>query len=328
MNSISSRPSSHADLSANQQQERTRETQQDQVKQAEETKKNSEAQLQKSSTESLQMNTQPTSIDHDFLNLVESISKDIYQAPQAAPAGKGGENDAGGMNSKQNASTQSQKDMQVMKEFLREANYLIKNQNMDVAQMLNTIRVEQGGVFWSKIQEVLQKGIPWTQTVVFQNVDKSFQEISKQFMGMEWKGNVGSPALEQGEAQPGKALLEIIKAESNPQGAMEHYMSALQILMKDGFQVSAQKLISYLRRRSGLSEPSQQAYHWADLLRKDVVAYQSQKEEKSFSNFWYLLIALGTSGAFISMGFDWIASLLVGISLAVVIFIFSLVFKK
>lgn len=307
-------------------------TQQDQAKQAEDLRKTQglqDAQLKKAATESLKMGQETRALSQDFLSLVESIAQEAYEVPKASAGEKSGDHDTGSMGSKQNSAAQIQKDVQILKEFIREANYLIKNQNMDVAQMLNTLKVEQGGLFWNKIQEVLQKGLPASQVVVFQNLEKNLQEISKQFMGMEGFSKLSQGLnAESGQIQPGKAILEIIQAESNPQGALDHYKGALQILMRDGLPISAQKLLAYLRRRSGFSDYAQQAHFGSELLRKDVVAYVPQKVEKDFAHWLYVFFAVASFGVLVGLGFDWLASLLVGLSMGVVIFVFSLVLKK
>ncbi len=328
-------PFAKADHPVNQQNDSassTQQAQQDQTRQADEARKSQEAQdvhSKRTATEILQSRQETPGLAKDFLSLIENIVQEAYEAPQESAGGKSADHDTGNMSSKQNSATYSQKDLQILKEFIREANYLIKSQNMDVAQMLNTIKVEQGGAFWNKVQEMLQKGIPASQMVIFQNLEKNIQEISKQFMGMEGFSKLGQTLnTESGQIQPGRALLEIIKAESNPQGSMDRYMMALQILMRDGMEHSAQKLVSYLRRRSGLLNQTPQASHWADLFRKDIVAYVPQKVEKDLAHWWYVVFSIATFGALVGLGFDWFASLLVGVSIGVVIFIFGLVFKK
>ncbi|GEM_PF-2605083 len=306
---------------------------QDQLRQAENLQKAQEAQeaqLKKASSEVLRIQTQSASFSQDFLQMMDSIVKEGYETAKPPEGGKTGDQNSG--NAQQNPSFPSQKELQLLREFMREANYLIQNQNMEVAQMLNTLKVEQGGAFWQKVQQMLQKGIPLHQAVVFQSLDKNLQEISKQFLGMEGmvKMAATSGSMGAGEAlqiQPGRALLEIMKAESNPQGAMDHYLVALQILLKDGMQGSAQKLLSYLRRRGGFKE-SEQAYFLGDQLRRDLVGPSSPREERSMAHLWYILIAMGSFGALVGLGFDWIASLLVGFSMGLVIFIFSFIYKK
>jgi len=300
--------------------------QQDQARQAQQAQ---EAQMKKAAAEALQKMPEMPSLNQDFLSLIESIAKEAYEAPKAQAGGKSGEQDSGNMGGKPSAGN-SQKDLQILKEFIREANYLVKSQNMDVAQMLNTIKVEQGGLFWQKLQGVLQKGIPVSQVVVFQNLEKNLQEMTKQFMGMEGFQALsqGTPKESGGLIQPGRAILEIVQAEANPQGAMDHYMGALQILMRDGLQISAQKLVSYLRRRSGHSQHQASPQFWAELLRKDLVAPHVEKVERGFSHWLYIVFASGIFAVLMGLGFDWLASLMVGASIAVVIFVFSLVFKK
>ncbi len=287
-----------------------------------------EAQFRKSAAEAMQKKPEIPSLNQDFLSLVESIAQEAYEAPKAQAGGKSGDQDTGNMAGKQNSGA-TQKDLQVLREFLRESNYLIRSQNMDVAQMLNTLKVQQGGLFWSRVQEMLQKGIPASQLVLFQNVEKNLQEITKQFMGMEGLSKMPqAPAKEGNMMQPGRALLEILQAESNPVTAMDHYMTALQILMRDNLQDSAQKLVVYMKRRSGLSDYAHQASYWVNELRKDIVAPDPQKVERGFGHWLHLLLGAVSFGILASLGYDWIASLLVGVSIAVILFIFSFVLKK
>lgn len=298
-------------------------------RQIQENQKNQEAQFRHSATEALQKKPELPSLNQDFLSLVESIAQEAYEAPKAQAGGKSGDQDTGNMAGKQNSGAGLQKDLQVLREFMRESSYLIRSQNMDVAQMLNTLKVQQGGLFWSRVQEMLQKGIPATQLVLFQNVEKNMQEITKQFMGMEGLGKMPqAPASENNMIQPGRAILEILQAEANPITSMDHYMTALQILMRDNLQVSAQKLVVYLKRRSGLSSPSEQAFHWANELRKDLVAPHPQKVERGFGHWLYIFMAMASFGILVGLGYDWIASLLVGVSIAIILFIFGFILKK
>lgn len=319
-------PARGIENSANQaQQEQSRRTQD-----LQKTQEMQEAQFKKAAMEALQKMPEAPRLAQDFLSLIESVVQEAYEGAGAQSGGRRDSDSAATGSRQAGAQQPSVKDLQMLREFMREANYLIKSQNMEITQMLNTIKVQQGGVFWQKLQEMLQKGIPASQLVLFQNVEKNLSEMSQQFLGMEGlgKGIQASAQEKTGLAQPGRAILEMVQAESNPQGAMEHYQGALQILMKDGLQVSAQKLILYLRKRSGLSEHLPDMQLWANELRKDIVAPQPQKLAISQAHWLSILLGALSFGLLLGLGQDWIASLLVGFSISVVIFLFSLILKK
>lgn len=273
-----------------------------------------------------------TTLQQDFMGVVDSIVKEGYQTAKPTESGQMGDQAQDGAASQRNMAQEMQRDQQVLREFIREANYLVGEKGMELSQMLNTIRVEQGGAFWQKVQQILQKGIPIEQAVIFQKAEKSFQEMGKNpaEMNQALKTLAGG-ALTQAQQEaamrnPGKVILELLKIETNPQAQIDNFLAALKTLTRDGMQESAQKLRSYLRRRGGFTEEDLMFYTSSD--RKEIFQGPLSREPIQPVNWWYLLLAIGTFGTSMGLGLNTLEAALMGIGVAVLMFCLSLIFKR
>jgi len=226
---------------------------------------------------------------------------------------------------------ENQRELQVVREFVREATRLLSDQKMEVSQMIHRIKADQGGIFWNKLQQVLQKGISPQQAVAFQKLDKDAGDIKHKFGAPEIPV-LGEKAGETGKAlknPAGQVLLEMLKAESNPTTQVEHMILALQILHREGMKDSSQKLLSYLKQRWGLSDDELQRflsdhnlpYYLGPMPRRDNL-------EKSQGTFWYPLLALVVVPIGMLAGMDFVWALVLGIALSGFFLIFNAQNKK
>jgi hypothetical protein len=260
----------------------------------------------------------------EFMNVFDAIFREGYADYKPPPLDQGA-----GVHS-DNQGRELQKDLQVIREFMRQANYLVKEEGMEVAQMFNWIKAEQGGAFWQKLQQVLQKGMPVAEDASFQKLTKGGDEVrDKAAFGLEkgLGGELGSKAVELTQQNPGKAMLELLKAEANPK--LENMIFALQILKRDGMEMSAGKLLSYLRKRYNMSDEDMK-----QLLRKYQVAYfqgPMPREEKVLgprSQWWWVLLALGAVPLCMLLGFSLVEATMVGILAMVVLLLLIFQFTK
>jgi len=247
----------------------------------------------------------PMSLSVEVLTTVETIVQEgfeNYKVPQTSEgAGVYGD-----------TRKDFQKDLQVVREFLREATRLIKQQGMEVSQMIHWIKADQGGVLWQRLQQVLQKGLPNSEGEMDQSAGK---------MRLEGRGALGSglekEKIGQG-ATPGKALLEILKGEGNPTNALESLMVALQMLKESGMQKSSDKLIGYLKRRYNLSDEDMH-----QLMQKYHIAYWQgpmPRGEKEIANLWYPFLALLCTPIAMLCGVDFLKAGALGMTLTAVVF--------
>jgi hypothetical protein len=190
---------------------------------------------------------------------------------------------------------------------------------MEISQMIHALKAEQGGMFYNRLQQVLQKGIPAHQQVVFQKTDKDAGDIKHKFGSPEIPGALGDKAGEIGKlgmARPGSAMLEMLRAEANPTSQVEHAVLALQILQQDGMQDSSQKVLSYLKKRWGLNDEQMQRF----LADHKIPFYfgptpLADAAEKSRGNFWYILVALASVPVAMLIGLDFLWAVIFGIAL-------------
>ncbi|MBL7685188.1 MAG: hypothetical protein JNK65_04030 [Deltaproteobacteria bacterium] len=285
-------------------------------------------QLDLSQTSTFKLETPTLSLPQEFMNVIDTIVKEGYENAQPSSSGQTGDQASNGGTGQKNAAFEFQKDLQVIKEFMKEAGFLIGKQGVEVAQMLNMIKVEQGGAFWQKAQQVLQKGIPLEQAVLFQKLEKNLGGPSKNMSEQDMATKVMQAQSQQNEAMsmrtPGKAILEILKAETNPQQA-ELFLSAFQILNRDGLNESAQHLRSYLKRRS--MPAYEQIHQWAQNHPKEIFQGPIAREPETLNHFWYILIALICFGLSMSVGLSVIESLMMGGTTILLVFLLGLVVK-
>lgn len=285
----------------------------DQAKQAQDVQRAQAEQLKQAQAQIKQ--EQPTStLSFEFMTAFETIFQEGYEnyrVPQSS---------GGAATNNETRGQDLQRDMQVIREFFREANRLMAGQKMEISQMIHALKAEQGGMFYNRLQQVLQKGIPVHQQVVFQKTDKDAGDIKHKFGGPEIPGALGERAGEAGKlgrlGQPGSAMLEMLKAEANPTSQVEHAILALQILQRDGMQDSSQKLVSYLKKRWGMSDEQMQRF----LADHKIPFYfgptpLADAAEKSRGSFWYILVALASVPVAMLIGLDFLWAVIFGIAL-------------
>jgi len=239
-----------------------------------------------------------------------------YRVPQGDPS-------AGAFNDPRQ---DGQREVQVLREFLREAQRLCIDQKLEVSQMIHRLKAQQGGVFWNKMQQILQKGIPAHQAVVFQKLDKDAGDIKGKF-GPPEIPVLGEKAGDAGMAlrsAAGKALLEMLKAESNPTTQIEHMVLALQLLGRSETRESSQKLLNYLKQRWGMSDEELNRFlqdhnlpYYLGPMPKRPLA------EKNVGTLWYPLLALVVVPIGMLAGMEFIWALALGIALAGFFLIFT-----
>ncbi len=247
----------------------------------------------------------------EFMSAFSSVVHEGYETTKVP------QNDSSASTWSDNRGQENQRDLQVVREFVREANRLFADQKMEVSQMIHRIKADQGGVFWNKLQSVLQKGLSPQQAVVFQKLDKDAGDIKKKFGSPEIP--VGEKAGEAGKAvrnPAGQALAEMLKAEANPTTQIEHMLVALQILQREGMKDSSQKLLSYLKQRWGLSDDELQRF----LADHNLPYYlgpmpRRERSEKVEGTFWYPLLALVAVPIGMLAGMDFVWALVLGVAL-------------
>jgi hypothetical protein len=257
----------------------------------------------------------------DFMNVMDSIVKEGYETAKAPSSGKMGDQDMQGNLGQKNMTQDLQKDLTTLREFMREAKYLIDNQGMTVAQMFNMVKVEQGGAFWQKLQQVLQKGVPGDALLFSKKGDPA----DPAQMEAALKNLVASSEVAEAMKTPGRAILELMKAEVNPQNQLANFLAALKILDKDGMSDSANRLRSYLRKRGDVPEEAIQYYFDQ---KKEIFEGPFPKEPIQPVNWWYILLALGAFGTSITVGLNLWESLLMGIGMAALMFFLSFIYKR
>lgn len=267
-----------------------------------------------------QKTEKPQGLSFEFLNAFSTVvheGYENYRVPQGS-ASSGAYGDGKGQ--------EMQKELQVLREFLREANRMVLEQKMEIPQMLNMLKVQQGGAFWSKLQQILAKGIPAHQAVLFQRLDKDAGDIKHKFGSPEIPV-AGEKASESAKAlgnPAGQALAEMLKAEANPTTQIEHMILAMQILHREGLKDSSQKLLGYLKHRWGMSEEELRRflsehnlpYYLGPMPKKD-------RDEKAQGTFWYPALALVAVPIGMLAGMDFLWASVLGIALLGFLLIFT-----
>jgi hypothetical protein len=224
---------------------------------------------------------------NEFMNVFMTIVQEGYERYKVPQSDQGAETFS------DERGREFQKDMQVIHEFIRQATYLVRNQGADISQMINRIKAEQGGAFWQRLQQTLEKGLPTSPEVFSQKIGvaETLEKQTQQATEMG-KGKADSELIKAEQLNPGRAILELFKAETNPKTQIENMVLALQTLKRDGFEDSSRKLTFYLGRRWGMSDAEMKHF----LGRYSIAHFQGptrKKEVKSF-NGWYPLIALSS----------------------------------
>ena len=270
--------------------------------------------------EATQKSDKPQGLSFEFLSAFSTVVQEgfeNYRVPQgSASSGAYGES----------RGQESQKELQVLREFLREANRLIVGQKLEIPQMLNQLKVQQGGVFWNKLQQILQKGIPAHQAVIFQKLDKDAGDIKHKFGAPEIPvtGESAGDSAKLFGNPARQALAEMLKAESNPTTQIEHMILALQILNQQGLKDSSQKLLGYLKHRWGMSDEELRRFLSEHGLPYYLGPMPTKGEaEKTQGTFWYPILAFVAVPIGMLAGMDFIWALVLGIALMGFLLIFT-----
>ncbi len=274
------------------------------------------SQAQKTSPAVLNLQTPTLTLPQEFMGVIDSMVKEGYETAQVWQNGKTGDQAQNNSLPQKELLQQMRKDFQVIREFIRELDFRINTQGIAVAQALNRIQVEQGGVLWQKLVQVLQKGIP----------ENFFPKpFSKNFGNLEnFKPSQVDTIQETSLRTPGKAILELLKAEIHPR--TEHFLLALQILDREGLKESADRLRSYLRRRGDIAEDTLRYYPTE--TRREIFQPPLLKEVIQPVNVWYLLFFMGIFGISWGMGMSLLGSILLSLVSVLVMFVFLYFWKK
>ena len=284
-----------------------------QAKQAQDAQRAQAEQLKQNQQQQAKQD-QPSTMSFEFMTAFETIFQEGYENYRVPQSSQGAATNT------ETRGQDLQRDLQVIREFFREANRLMAGQKMEISQMIHALKAEQGGMFFNRLQQVLQKGIPVHQAVTFQKTDKDAGDIKHKFGSPEIPGAVGDRAGEIGKlgqmARPGSAMLELLRAEANPTSQVEHAVLALQILQQDGMQDSSQKVIGYLKKRWGMTDEQMQRF----LADHKIPFYlgpmpTADAAEKSRGNFWYILVALASVPVAVLVGLDFLWAVILGIAL-------------
>ncbi len=222
------------------------------------------------------------------------------------------------------------REMALVREFFRKAGDMLQHQKMGVDQLLKFLKTEQGGAFWEKVQRILQQGATGGSLLQAQ---KSGKEEGRQARIQIALSEVGRPSEGEGGAgdsvkrDAGRAMLEMIQAEINPKGQMEHMVLALQILARQNLEESQKKLTSYLRNRWEMNEEEMDRF-----LGKFPIAYfqgpMPLEKEKKAANFWYVFIAVAVVPIAMSLGLKFVEAIILAVVMAVIAAIISAYLQK
>lgn len=258
----------------------------------------------------------------EFMGVIDSIAQEGFKLPKAAQGEGTGMHSQGG-----DTPPDFQRDLQILREMVREGNYLI-SQGMDVSQVVNKLKLEQGGQFWQNFQQMLQRQAS-TLKADFSQLGEQAIDVSKGVgeFGLTKEAAKSQEALKSAASQ---AILELLKAEANPQIQKEQCLSALQLLSKGNLTESSQKLLSYLRKRGNFSDQELNYFYSKQEPRKDIFQnpFPLPQEKIKRSSFWYMLCGLAAFGISFGLGFNLAGSITVGVTIIVLMFIFSFISKK
>lgn len=300
-----------------------------QADQAAQMRKTQEAQMaqmaKKASEDSMRAQNQNLHLQTtELLKVIDNIVHEGFNLPKTNP-GEGAGNQSGNFQGG-DAEAGMQRDLQVMKEFVRESNYLI-SQGMDINQIVTKLKVDQGGQFWQNFQQILQKQGALAKA---DQLGEGAADLSKNVRGDAVFGKESLKAQELMKSIGSQALLELLKAETNPQFQKEQFLLALQLLSKGNLTESSQRLLSYLRKRGGFSDQELKYYYGKPESRKDIFQGEIpfQREERKKTSLWYLLAGLGGFSLSIGLGCNLAGSITIGVATIVLVFVFSLILKK
>lgn len=298
-----------------QQQQAQQQAQTDQAKAAEKTQAAAEAQ-RLAQQQMFKAPEKSQALTFEFMNSFQSIYHEGYENYKVPQTDQGASvfSDARGK--------EFTKDLQVVKEFIRELNRLVGSENMELSQAIHWIKTEQGGVFWQRVQQALQRGLPVPGSMHEGEVGT----LAGRMMGAGTGKDGEKDLAEKLKYQPGQAMLEMLKAETNPKSQLESMALVLQLLKQDGLKESSQKMVSYLKRRWDFSEEDMRRF----LAHYNLSYYQGPmpREDKTPANLWYLLWAILAVPAAMLVGLDFHWAIASGLGVAFLLLAFSHFSKK
>jgi len=246
-----------------------------------------------------------------FVDVMKTLIEEGYENYKVPQSDKGA-----GVFSDQKGQEYNE-DMKFIRQFSRDLQQLVQDKGLSIRQALNRIKTEQGGQFWQRLQQILQKGMPLDRALMMQRNLKQPTGLEGKLSLVDKGGGLDGENLQN----PGRAMLEMIQGEINPKGQMEHMLLALHLLVKDGMDKSSDKLLNYLRQRGGLSERELQYY----LKQQGIVYWQGpmprHERSKNLDSLWYALISLLVIPLSHLMGLGLGKAILLGMVVMMVVFL-------
>jgi len=262
----------------------------------------------------------PVELSQDFVGVMDEIYHETYQS-QDSPSDPQNplfkEVDVKMLQ-------ELKRDMQIVREFIREATYLVNEQQLPITQVVLSLKAMQGGMLWQQFQQALQKNISFQGTDA-QNIQETLKTGPKTSESVSPQIKAKVEIEDAGLKKPGQALLELIQAETNPKGEIDHFLAALKILDREGLKKSSRKLLAYLKKRGGMPAEYLLPYQ---TQQKEVFAPFLQRDEIQRVNFWYILLALAVFGASVGFGLSIVESIVVGLGVIVLMWILTFLFKS
>jgi len=251
----------------------------------------------------------PQALSTEFMSAFETIFQEGYENYKVPQSSEGAQVFA------DLQGKEFQKDLSVIREFIREAKYLVGEQGMDISQMFHWIRSEQGGQFWQKVQQALQHAMP----------GQAPSEADAAKFGVK-PGGLAGLVIEgdkekvEGSQHPGKAMLDFLKAEANPRSQFESYAAILLTLRQEGLKESSQRMMNLLKRRWDLNDEDINRL----MAQYGMVYYQggAPREKGTPVNWWYFIGAVIAVPAAMVLGFDFLWAAGIGVAVAVLVLAF------
>jgi len=304
---------------------RTQQNSQEEIQKRESMAKEAAARMQEASS-ATSINMLPTSspleLSQDFVGVMDQIYQEAY-TPQHADSEPNAQNPLfREMNQKM--VQELKRDIQIIREFIREAGYLVNEQHLPITQVVLSLKAMQGGMLWQQFQQAVQKSI-FFQGLGSANPPESAKVGNKTLESMNPQIKAKTELEDLGFKKPGQAFLELIQAEMNPKGEIDHFLAALKILDREGLKKSSRKLLAYLKKRGGMPQEYLLPYQKRD---GEVFAPFLQRDEIQRVNFWYILLALAAFAASIGFGLNFVEASLVGLGMIVLMGILAFLFKS
>lgn len=249
----------------------------------------------------------------EIVNLFETVVQEGVEGYQPPTVDQGA-----GAFTEDHGSGFTPKEQAILREFLREVQHLVHEQGTDLAMALRQLQSQQGGKFWQRFLQVMTGKTPSATGHPFipgtgkgAGLKEGAHQGAKPGEGMPW--DVGF--------KPGtQAMMEMIRAETNPKAHVDAMISALALLKQEGLDRSYRELVQHLRNRWGLS--AEEMDHF--LKRYPVIYFQGPmpgKRERNRNVPWYPLIAILSIPLAKVLGLSWLGAAASGILLALLLYL-------